>query len=498
MITSVYPSIKFPLENRILASIRRNRLVQPADRVGVAVSGGGDSVGLLLLLDALREKLGISLAVLHFNHQLRGGDSDADEAFVSDLAEKLGLVLFRGRGDVAATARREHWNVEDASRRMRYAFFEQVVKENGATRIATGHMLDDQAETVLARLCRGTGFRGLSAIHAVRGCVMRPLLETRRAEIRDYLGKRGMVWREDASNQDCGRLRARIRQGLLPTIEREYSPSIAIHLAELARQSQSEEALWATLVEDGFQRCVRNSQGKWNLDARDILNGLAGVGSIEWPAAAQQGFGRRMVRRVAEEVCGAGNFPAARHVEQVMELAATGTSGEHLDLPHGLQVTREFDRLVFSLLAQVGTLTGASAHSRAYQYSVRVPTAGSVNVSVPEIGESYCLKVFDWPGVARETREGLNALDPACLHSTLILRNWHPGDAYWPTGGGRSRKVGRMLMARRIPERIRKGWPVLTSGGEVVWVRGLPPARNVAAGPGTKTGLTVKELRELG
>jgi tRNA(Ile)-lysidine synthase len=490
----------FPLESRVLASLRRNRLVQPADCVGVAVSGGGDSVGLLLLLDALREKLGISLAVLHFNHQLRGVDSDADEVSVSDLARKLGLPFFCERGDVATMASRERLNLEDAGRRLRYAFFERVVKENGTTRIATGHTLDDQAETVLARLCRGTGFRGLSAIHAVRGCVVRPLLEIRRAEIRDYLGQRGMAWREDASNQDCGRLRARIRQGLLPTIEREYSPSIAIHLAELARQSQSEETLWATLVENWFKRRVRNSHGEWNLDAGDMLDGLGdAAGGIAWPAAAQQALGRRLIRRVAEEVCGAGNFPAAPHVEQVMELAATGTSGEHLDLPHGLQVMREFDRLVFSRQSRTGAGDNVPARPCAYQYSVRLPVmTGSVNVDVPEIGESYCLKVFDWPGVARETKEGLSALDPACLHPTLILRNWHPGDAYWPAGGGRSRKVGRMLMARRIPERIRKGWPVLTSGGEVVWVRGLPPARNVAARPGTKTGLIVKELRELG
>jgi tRNA(Ile)-lysidine synthase len=489
MITSVRSSEKFRLEDKVLASIRRSLLVQPSDFVGVAVSGGGDSVGLLLLLEALRGKLGIRLTVLHFNHQLRGADSNADEAYVSDLARELELPFLREQRDVAALGRREHLNVEDAGRRLRYAFFERVTRENGVTKVTTGHTLDDQAETVLARLCRGTGILGLSAIHAIRGCIVRPLLEIRRAEIREYLRQRGVAWREDASNQDGLRLRARIRHGLLPMIEAEYSPSIAIHLAELAQQSQSEEALWGALVEDRFKQLVRISRGECSVAARGIVNGLAGMGDMAWPPKAQQALGRRLVRRVAEQICGIGNFLSARHVEQVMELAATGTSGEHLDLPHDVQVTREFERVIFARRARKG--------AQAYRYTIQIPSTGSVRVNVPEIGECYCLKVFDWPRDARETREGFEALDLACLHSTLILRNWHPGDAYWPAGGRRSKRVARTLMARRIPERIRKGWPVLTSGGEVVWVRGLPPARDAVAGLGTQRALIVKELGEL-
>ena len=486
--------LKFPLEDKVLASGRRHCFVRPGDCLGIAVSGGGDSIGLLLLYNALREKLGIRLAVVHFNHQLRGADSDADEAFVAEWSQRLGLCFFCERMDVAAKARHEHWNLEDAGRRLRYAFFERVVMKNGAARIATGHTLDDQAETVLARLCRGTGLRGLTAIRFARGCVVRPLLNIRRAEVRTYLRQRGVAWREDSSNQDCRRLRARIRHGLLPKMEAEYSPSIAIHLAELARQSQGEETLWGALVDDRFGQLVRRSQNQWEVDTWNILNGIPDAGGIKWPMAAQQALARRLIRRIAEGVCGNGNFPAARHVEQVMDLAATGSSGQRLDLPNGLQITREFDRLVFSRRPGKSVPGGVWEQPATYEYQIHLPAAGSINVNVPEIGACCCLKVFDWPMNARETSESLEALDPARLHSTLVLRNWHPGDAYWPIGGKRSLKVARLLMARRIPQRVRRGWPVLTSGGEIVWVRGLPLAQNMMAGSGTRTALVIRAV----
>ena len=140
-------------------------MFQAGDRVGVGVSGGADSVALLLLLEELRDRLGIELAVLHFNHQLRGAESDADEEFVAALAAQRGMDFLAGRGDVAGAARDRGWNLEDAARRLRYAFFSSVVRAGRVTRVAVAHTADDQAETVLARLVRGTGPAGLAAIY---------------------------------------------------------------------------------------------------------------------------------------------------------------------------------------------------------------------------------------------------------------------------------------------------------------------------------------------
>src|SRR5580704_3109561 len=179
------------LHNRVLEAIARHGMFRPGDRVGVAVSGGADSVALLRLLVDLRAELGVFLTVLHFNHQLRGAESDADEAFVAALAAQLGIEFVGGREDVAAAAREHRWNLEDAARRLRYAFFRSaLIGPGGAarlTRVAVAHSADDQAETVLARLVRGTGPAGLAAIYPVMDFVVRPLLEIRRGELREYL-----------------------------------------------------------------------------------------------------------------------------------------------------------------------------------------------------------------------------------------------------------------------------------------------------------------------
>src|SRR5271165_3083452 len=177
--------MKTPLEQRVLDAIRRARLANPGDRVAVAVSGGADSVALLRLLASLRDTLGITLLIAHFDHALRGMESEADAQFVAALSREHRFEYICEREDVAAAAAKQGLNLEDAARRLRYAFFQRLVEQGRATRVAVAHTADDQAETVLARLFRGTGPAGLAGIHPVLGPIVRPLLATRRQELRD-------------------------------------------------------------------------------------------------------------------------------------------------------------------------------------------------------------------------------------------------------------------------------------------------------------------------
>jgi tRNA(Ile)-lysidine synthase len=183
---------------RVLAAIREQRLLAPGDRVGVAVSGGADSVALLLLLVELRKELGIALSVVHFNHKLRRKASEDDEKFVAKLAAKHKLPFYVERLDVSAVAKRDKANLEDAARRSRYAFFAELVQSGRVVRVAVAHTADDQAETVLAHILRGTGLSGLGGIHPVLGSVFRPLLEVRRNQLRTYLRSKKQSWREAA------------------------------------------------------------------------------------------------------------------------------------------------------------------------------------------------------------------------------------------------------------------------------------------------------------
>ena len=199
--------------------------------MGVAVSGGADSVALLLLLNGLRDTLGIRLVAIHFNHQLRGQEAERDEQFVRELAGTIQCEFIGGSDDVASRARERGWNLEDAGRRLRYQFFADLVRDRRAGQVAVAHTADDQAETVLAQIIRGTGPTGLAGIYPVAGTVIRPLLEVRRGALRDFLTAVGQPWREDSTNQDETRLRARIRNRLIPSLETNFQPAITGHLA---------------------------------------------------------------------------------------------------------------------------------------------------------------------------------------------------------------------------------------------------------------------------
>jgi tRNA(Ile)-lysidine synthase len=238
------------LGQTVLAYIRKHELLKAADRVGIAVSGGADSVALLRLLLELRKEIGIVLSVVHFNHKLRGAESEEDERFVAELAQRHKLELRHESGDVAAHAAEKHLSLETAAREMRYQFFRQLLMEGRLNRIATGHTLDDQAETVLLKIVRGAGGRGLAGIYpqlpvsgsqfsdGVRPSIVRPLLGTRRRELESYLLGLGQNWREDKSNRDLRHMRNRVRHGILPRLERYLNPAAREALAETAEMAR--------------------------------------------------------------------------------------------------------------------------------------------------------------------------------------------------------------------------------------------------------------------
>lgn len=493
---------KSRLEQQVLETIRRYRMCQAGDRVAVAVSGGADSVALLRVLEGLTVELGITLLVLHFNHQLRGAESDEDERFVAALARAANLEFASTRADVDAEARRHGWNLEDAGRRLRYEFFASVVESGRATRVAVAHTADDQAETVLARLIRGTGLTGLGGVYPVVGHVIRPLLEIRREELRKFLERRDESWREDPSNRDTRRLRARLRHGLLPELEREYSKAIVERCGELARLARDEEKFWTALVEDRFRALVSQTGEGLSIRCVDLLVPLPLSGGAA-PGSAPRGveessraLAQRLIRRVLAELRSDRQGITAQHVEQVIRLAGELLSGRRIELP-GVGVARSFDRLIFSC----AKISGRKARgdetvptSAAYEYVVELPRQGSTAVAVPELGRRFRLKLIDWPVPARDTTSIADvALDVDRLRNPLVLRNWRPGDAYRPRGRGRVLKLKKLFLAGRIAVGERASWPVLTSAGKLVWARGMPPAEEFAAHAETRTGLLIAE-----
>jgi tRNA(Ile)-lysidine synthase len=478
-------------------------MLTAGDRVGVAVSGGADSVALLRLLHRLRDDLGITLAVVHFDHALREAESEGDAAFVAELAGALKLDFLAGREDVGAEAARQGWNLEDGARRLRYAFFERVIGEGQATHIAVAHTADDQAETLLAHMIRGTGPTGLAGIYPVAGAIVRPLLGTRREILREYLRANGQTWREDSTNRDLRRTRARIREQLLPVLERDFSGAIVEHLSELARLAREEGNFWDALVEDRVQAFARKDDEGIRIAVPALLTPLTlRTCSMENPGPAKcNEFGplrvltERLIRRLYEVVRGNRRELGADHVEQVVHLASGSSSGHHVELPGGIIVRRNFGELIFSRSETIrqSNGNGTAKQVNAYQYVLNLPRCGTATVSIPELGKCFRLKVIDWPVTESDTKRDANALDADLLRSPLILRNWRPGDAYRPRGRRHELKLKSMFLAGRVPSGDRTAWPVLESGGRVIWAQGMPAAEDFRARENTRMGVVIEE-----
>jgi len=325
---------------RVGRTIRQDCRVDADDRVVVAVSGGSDSVGLAWLLAELaaRDRGPAVVGLLHVNHQLRGAESDADEAFCRALADRLASPIAVASFDVGARAREARVSIEVAARHARYEFFDAAMPSLGATLVATGHTMDDQAETVLLRLMRGAGTRGLSGIRARRDNVIRPLIHSRRADVRKLLTSRGETWREDGSNEDVAIPRNRVRHELMPVLT-GIAPGGVRALARLALQAQDDEAaLTHAATEFGPSLVLSNEAADGRVDRMEVD---AVMLSLMPPALA-----RRLIRAFAADVAPGRNL-ASQHLEAVRSLAASDKLVGHLDLP-GMLVAKRNGRLVLT------------------------------------------------------------------------------------------------------------------------------------------------------
>jgi tRNA(Ile)-lysidine synthase len=485
------------LKKQILATLEKHGMLRAGDRAGVAVSGGADSVALLLLLLELREKLGIVLSVVHFNHKLRGKASDADEKFVAKLAAKHGLEFHSASVYVAKKAKKERANLEDAARRARYDYFRSLAKSGTCTKIAVAHTADDQAETVLAHLLRGTGLAGLGGIHPVAGPIIRPLLGIRRSELRRFLRARKQTWREDATNRDTKRMRARIREKLLPLLDKQFQPAIVDHLATLAELAREDEGFLDALVEERVRAVVRENDGQARIAVNDLLEPWTKAGfnaentENTENTDTQAALSKRFVRRIVESIKPRMGQLGAAHVEAVLALARHGTNGSSLALPGGVTVRKERDAFVFLAIEHAATQTLRGAAHK-YEYQVDL-TNGEAKVNVAELGCAFRLRVIDWPPKRGETSRDRAVLDLDRLRFPLVLRNWRPGDRLCPLGHRSAHKLKRLLNEKHVSRWERGGWPVLTSGGDLVWARGFPVSAEFAANERTRAGIVIAE-----
>jgi tRNA(Ile)-lysidine synthase len=555
----------------LLSHIRQEDLLRPGDRIGVAVSGGIDSLALLRLLLELRSELGIVLSVVHFNHKLRGEESDADEQFVADLALEHDLEFLSDGDDVAEHASLEGVSVEAAARELRYGFFRNLLGEgepqglkpasfpdsNGAPerralskldKIVTGHTLDDQAETVLMRVMRGTGVTGLAGIYPrilvenddgeVSGEIVRPLLTTRRRELELYLKDIRQTWREDSTNADHAFTRNRLRKLVVPLLEKEFNPVVAENLAELAEIARGEEEYWDNEVAGWIGTAVHWIEPDWaRAQAKTSelvqIGGLGDVLGLKIPTSRANNarevghpekrhpdFGdtdlqskidlapwlvanasvsrpwflsepvavqRRVVKAIGEH---AGIPLEFKHVGGILSFAAEeGSHSRELSLPLGWKLVRHSEELLF-----VTPDLREEQLPRDYEHELPVPGCAVV----PEIGAVVEAHRVPADSVAEYNPDRL--LDTDSLPGPLRVRNWRAGDRFWPAHTKSPKKVKELLQERHVAQPERGLWPVVLSGDEIVWVRGCDTHAKYGAKAGhdavliaERNGATVEE-----
>jgi len=460
--------------DQVEKTITRYSMFQPGQRVGVAVSGGADSVCLLHVLCALRPRWDLRLTVLHLDHKLRGEESCQDAAFVRALAAALDLPFEFGEADVSALCRETGDNLEQAARTARMEFFRRFLRAGALDRVAVGHTRSDQAETVLFRFLRGAGTAGLAGIRPVTADgIVRPLLDIERPEIEQYLRDHAIEWRQDSSNASAAFARNRIRHTLLPQLTRDWNPAMTETLAHTADWAQAEEAYWESEL-------ARLAPAHLTIEPPAVLLRVESLEALPLAVA------RRLVRRALEIAKGDLRGIGFEHLAGVLELAASAEGHGRLQIP-GLDIFRSFNWL------RIAPPAVDNLENRNYRLPLPVPGA----VRLP--GQNFVIhsELFENTEVTKTSdllyNESVGRLDWNRISGSLEVRNWRPGDQYQPSGHTGVEKIKVLFHQARIPLWERRHWPVVTTGDAIVWARRFGPAAGFAASPGTSLVLSIRE-----
>jgi tRNA(Ile)-lysidine synthase len=447
------------IDAKVRAFIQRHKLLASGDRVLVAVSGGADSVTLLHLLYELRRELKLGLEVAHLQHGIRGPEAQEDARFVAELAAKLELPFHLKEVNVLEIkSAAGKGNIEALAREERYRFFAAVAGERKLGKIATAHTQDDQAETVLMWLLRGSGLKGLGGMSPAnrligtniepdsRPVVIRPLLDVSRAEIEEYLNEKRLAFRIDRSNQDPSFLRNWIRLELIPRLKEKMDRNLSWRLAQQARLIREEDELLDGLAKAALGE-ARNAEG---MDR----------GSLFKHGRAMQ---RRLLRLWIEEARGHLRGLDFQHVEALLDLIKAGPPQSRLAIPGGWELIREYEQLRLEKWSR-----SLKQQCACYSYELRV----GENLHIREAGLRIVSRELlpPFPGPPADRMDAF--FDSAGFAGKLTMRNFRPGDRFQPLGMRGHKKVKDFFIEKKIPLSVRTSLPLLVLGDEVIWIPG--------------------------
>ena len=446
----------FEFIRKVRRTIQKYRMIASGESLLVAVSGGPDSLALLRVLIDLRSEIDLTMSACHLNHGFRGEEAEQDAEYVRRVCGDMGVPCHVEFRDVPALMKQLRVGAEEAGRIARYQFFESVCLMTGARKVALGHTMDDQAETVLMRLVRGAGTAGLSGIPPVRGMYIRPLIEVTREEVEEFCRSRGLEPRIDRSNLKPIYFRNRVRHEVFPLLERD-NPQLVRTLARTADLMREDaDYLDATARKEIAEVARAQRDGGVVVDLIPFLR-------------LHPALRRRVVRRILEDVGGKGL--SFGHVEDVLALAEDGRAGRMLELPGSRVWSASGALYIEPAVPSWGTNEGKSQ------------SWGPIVLNVPgitplgEIGAMFEAIVVDRGQLVEEpTANRLPErafIDYGLIRKPLEVRSRRPGDYFYPLGLGGRKKVGDFLTALKVPKHRRETVPLVVSGDDVVWVAGF-------------------------
>ncbi len=508
------------LLNKTKQTIAKYNMLTVEDRVVVAFSGGPDSVALFHLLRSLKKELKLEIYLAHLNHMLRGKESDADAAFVRRIAGRYKVPVFVREENVRALAKKEKRSVEDAARKARYDFLLSTARQTGAKKIALGHQRDDQVETLLMRLIRGSGLRGLASIPPARRVgnrlIIRPLIEVSRKEIISYLNQRRIKYRIDSSNLKTDYLRNRVRIKLLPLLEKEYNPNIRqtlFHLAEILRVNYE---YIQTLARKGYRDCLK-------LKEKNAIS-LSLSRIKRYPPALQS----EIIRLAIEQLNGKIDY---KHWQDIEGLLSNKPTGSVIHLPARLRAEKGYREIVFYRAGggklpprqerETTLLPQGLAKDKIREIKIPGVTAiqelglkiktglfkggDSTHLARACRGQIYSTRGLDTlTGTGKSNpygnvefklghRRNEECVDFKKIKLPLRVRFRKPGDWFRPLGMKQKKKIKDFFIDEKIPYSLRSTIPLLVSGrDEIVWVLGLRVSEDFKITKNTRKILKIK------
>lgn len=466
------------IRTKVRAWAERHALLAQGENIVAACSGGPDSLALVDLLEGLRPELDFSLFVAHFEHGLRGEESLRDAEFVRQFCADRGLHFFAGSADVKNEVLRGGGSIEEVSRRLRYEFLRQVAKELGGALIATGHHRDDQAETVLLNLIRGSGGRGLGAMRPLNGDIIHPLLCLTRAEIEAYCRDRGLQPRNDASNAELEFRRNRVRHELAPLLRERFNPSLTDTLCRTADILAEGQDFLRSYVEERLPKWALQTGNGYRLNAT-VFSRLH--------VAVQ----RELLLNLLEKLRGDIQGITFWHVEQIRSLFLQDSGSHRIDLPGYWQARKSYQDIFIEASTDTTEAGGGQTNSLK---SASLACPGET--FLPEFGITvHCSVHSSELPFPSELGPAKAAFDLAALRFPLTVRRRHPGDQFRPLGATGSRKLKELMIDLKIPVEQRATVPILCDEAGILWVVGCRRSQRARLSSETREYIVIEIIR---